>query len=77
MLNPQALQLRVGVDVGSQSLMAAGTHPGIGLWELGARRPRTPIRGRRPFDWTSRATEALLRGNGLEGRASSPPAPTG
>ncbi len=56
---------------------AAATRPGIGPWELGARRPRTPIRGRRSFDWTSRAKEALLWGNGPEGYASGPPAPTG
>ncbi len=39
--------------------------------------PRTPLRGRRSFDWTSRAKEALLWGNGPEGRTSGPPAPTG
>ncbi len=53
------------------------TAPGIGPWELGARRPRTPIRGRRSFDWTSRAKEALLWGNGPEGCASDPLAPIG
>ena len=49
--------------------------PEIGSWEMGARRPRTPMRGRRSFDWTSRAKEALLWCNGPEGCASGPPAP--
>ncbi len=66
-----------GAHTGPPPLMAAGMHPGIGPWEMGARRPRTPIRGRRSFDWTSRAKEALLWGNEPEGCASGPPAPTG
>ncbi len=66
-----------GAHTGPPPLMAAGTRPNIGPWELDARRPRTPIRGRRSFDWTSRAKEALLWGNGPEGCASGPPAPTG
>ncbi len=44
---------------------------------VGRSPPRTPIRGRRSFDWTSRAKDALLWGNGPEGCASGPPAPTG
>ncbi len=64
-----------GAHTGPPPLMAAGTRPNIGPWELDARRPRTPIRGRRSFDWTSRAKEALLWGSGPEGCASGPPAP--
>ncbi len=66
-----------GAHTGPPSLMAAGTPPRHRIsWDLGSS-PPDPLRRRRSFDWTSRAKEALLWGNGPEGRASGPPAPTG
>ena len=73
--NPVALTDRAtgglvagGAHIGPPPLMAAETLLDVGPWELGARGPRTPIRGRRSFDWTSRANEACIAEHDLTSR---------